>query len=78
MPLTPGGLGIVEGVRVPAAVTMGAAPVVALLGVLTWRLAQYWLPIPLALLTYLSLRLGVLSHDRRAPTAAVPIPDPTP
>lgn len=77
LPLTPGGLGIVEGVLVPAVVTMGTAPVIALLGVLTWRLAQYWLPIPLALLTYLSLRLGVLSHDHRTPTPGVPVPDPT-
>lgn len=64
LPITPGGLGVVEGVLIPAVVALGAGAPVALLGVLTWRLLQYWLPIPLAALTYGSLRLGVLRHVR--------------
>lgn len=58
LPITPGGLGIVEGVLVPALISFGSDPAVALLGVLTWRLAEYWLPIPLAAATYLSLRVS--------------------
>jgi uncharacterized membrane protein YbhN (UPF0104 family) len=57
LPVTPGGLGVVEGVLVPALVTLGGAaagPVV--LGVLTWRALEFWLPIPVSGLSYLSLR----------------------
>jgi uncharacterized protein (TIRG00374 family) len=60
LPLTPGGLGIVEGVMVPAFVGLGAPPATALLGVVGWRLLEFWLPMPLGLFAYLSLRLGVL------------------
>ena len=57
LPVTPGGLGLVEGVAVPALVSFGTPHGAALLGVLTWRLFQFWLPIPSALATYLWLRL---------------------
>jgi uncharacterized protein (TIRG00374 family) len=62
VPVTPSGLGVVEGVPVPAVASLGAAAAVALLGVLTWRLVQFWLPVPVALVSYISLRLGVLRH----------------
>ncbi|MCW2818927.1 MAG: hypothetical protein JWR42_1714 [Marmoricola sp.] len=70
LPITPGGLGVVEGILIPSLVSTGAAPAVAVLGVLTWRLGQYWMPIPVAVLTYLSLRWGVLRHDRRPAAVA--------
>jgi uncharacterized membrane protein YbhN (UPF0104 family) len=69
LPITPGGLGIVEGVLVPAAVAFGAPASTALLGVIGWRLLQYWLPIPLSLVAYLSLRLGPLRRPRRQDAA---------
>jgi uncharacterized protein (TIRG00374 family) len=56
LPITPGGLGIIEGVLIPALVGFGTPQGVAVLGVLTWRLVQFWLPIPLAVAAYLSLR----------------------
>lgn len=55
LPVTPGGLGVVEGILVPTLVGIGAEPEQALLGVLTWRLVQFWLPIPVGLGCYLSL-----------------------
>lgn len=55
LPLTPGGLGLVEGVLVPAFVTFGVPADIALLGVLGWRVLQYWLPIPVGGLAALSL-----------------------
>jgi uncharacterized protein (TIRG00374 family) len=58
LPLTPGGLGLVEGVAVPALVSFGVSHDAALLGVLTWRLFQFWIPIPVAVLTYLWLRFS--------------------
>ncbi|HEX4442107.1 MAG TPA: YbhN family protein [Galbitalea sp.] len=56
LPITPGGLGIIEGVLIPALVGFGTPQGIAILGVLTWRLVQYWLPMPLAAAAYLSLR----------------------
>jgi uncharacterized protein (TIRG00374 family) len=58
LPLTPGGLGIVEGVMVPALIGFGTPSGVALLGVIAWRLVEFWLPIPLGAAAYASLRLG--------------------
>jgi uncharacterized protein (TIRG00374 family) len=59
LPLTPGGLGIVEGVMVPAFVAFGTPHSIALLGVVGWRLLEYWLPIPLAALSWVSVRVGI-------------------
>jgi hypothetical protein len=57
-------------VLVPTIVGFGTPQGFALLGVLTWRLAQYWLPLPLAVLAYLSLRAGPLRRGARKPTDA--------
>jgi uncharacterized membrane protein YbhN (UPF0104 family) len=57
LPVTPGGLGIVEGVLIPSLILLGAAGGPVVLGVLTWRAMEFWLPIPVAGITYLSLRL---------------------
>ncbi|MET4059236.1 uncharacterized protein (TIRG00374 family) [Arthrobacter sp. UYP6] len=74
VPLTPGGMGLVEGILVPMIVGFGAPDHVAVLGVLSWRLVQFWLPIPAGGLAYLSLRLGILRRvGRRTGT-----PDSTP
>lgn len=48
LPLTPGGVGIVEGLMVPALVALGAKPSAALLGVIGWRLLEFWILIPVA------------------------------
>lgn len=58
LPITPGGLGIIEGVLTPTLVGFGVPGGVAVLGVVSWRLVNFWLPIPLGGLAYLSLRLA--------------------
>ncbi|MEP7054390.1 MAG: lysylphosphatidylglycerol synthase transmembrane domain-containing protein [Actinomycetota bacterium] len=58
LPITPGGLGIVEGVLTPTLVGFGAPGAVALLGVISWRLINFWLPIPAGGAAYLSLKLS--------------------
>jgi uncharacterized protein (TIRG00374 family) len=58
LPVTPGGLGVVEGFLIPALVGLGTPTATATLGVLAWRAASFWLPIPVGALSYLSLRLG--------------------
>lgn len=62
LPITPGGMGIVEGVLVPVLASFGTPTGAALLGVLAWRFFGFWLPIPASLLTYLSLRAGPFRH----------------
>ena len=57
VPLTPGGLGVMEAVLTTALVGFGAPRGVAILGVVTWRLVNFWLPIPVGGAAYLSLRL---------------------
>src|SRR4051812_31039153 len=58
IPIPPGGLGVVEGVLTSALVGFGTPRGVAILGVVTYRLANFWLPIPAGAVAYLSLRLG--------------------
>jgi uncharacterized protein (TIRG00374 family) len=56
IPLTPGGLGVVEAVVTSTLVGFGTTRGVAILGVITWRLVNFWLPIPVGGVAYLSLR----------------------
>jgi putative heme transporter len=65
VPITPGGLGIVEGVLIPTVTAFGLTRSQASLGVLGYRLVQYWLPILIGALSYLSLRVGPWSIERR-------------
>jgi len=65
IPITPGGLGVVETVLPSLLVTFGAPAGAAVSAVLAWRLVQFWLPIPLGGLSYASLKLGPLGRRRR-------------
>lgn len=58
IPITPGGLGIFEGVLSPLLVGFGLTRGEAAISVLTYRLAQFWLPIPLGAIAYATLRVG--------------------
>lgn len=64
IPLTPGGLGLVEGTYVPVLVGFGLTRATAVVGVVSYRVAQFWLPILIGGLTYLSLRIGPWAIDR--------------
>jgi uncharacterized protein (TIRG00374 family) len=65
IPVTPGGLGIVEGIYIPTLVGFGLTRANATLGVLTYRVAQYWFPIVLGGVLYATLRVGPWSIKRR-------------
>ena len=58
IPLTPGGLGVVEFTLSGALAGFGVPASIAYLSVISWRLVNFWLPIPLGGLSYLSLRLA--------------------
>ncbi|MDO8390665.1 MAG: lysylphosphatidylglycerol synthase transmembrane domain-containing protein [Actinomycetota bacterium] len=65
IPITPGGLGIIDGGLPLALAGFGLTKVTAVLGTATYRLAQYFFPIFLGGLLYASLRVGPWSIKRR-------------
>ena len=72
IPITPGGLGIMESIYIPTLVGFGLARPLATVGVLSYRVAQYWLPIFVGWLSYLSLRVGPFSIDRKHKLGPLP------
>lgn len=67
IPITPGGLGIIEATLLSTLAGFGQGSRGAIaIGIAAYRIAQFWLPIPLGGLSYLSLRLGPFSLRRRA------------
>ena len=65
IPITPGGLGYVDAGYVALLVGFGATRSRATLGVAAYRFAQFFFPILLGGLMYLSLRVGPWSIERR-------------
>jgi uncharacterized protein (TIRG00374 family) len=59
IPITPGGLGVVEAVLTASLVGFGVPHEVAIVSVVAYRLVNFWLPIPIGALAYLSLRAGL-------------------
>jgi len=57
LPITPGGLGVVDSVAPLLLVSFGVTRSVATLGVLGWRLVNFWLPIPVGSAAYVSLKV---------------------
>jgi hypothetical protein len=85
LPLTPGGLGVVDSVTPLLLVSFGVTRSVATLGVLGWRMVNFWLPIPIGAAAYVSLKvqphsgwgaarsgLAGLLNDRQAHDAGRP------
>jgi uncharacterized protein (TIRG00374 family) len=70
IPLTPGGLGVIEATLVAITVGFGAPRATAVLAVLGYRLVSYWLPLLPGALAYLQLRL--LPNAGRKPIRAAP------
>jgi uncharacterized protein (TIRG00374 family) len=66
VPITPQGLGLVEGLLIPVLTGFGSSRSVAVLGVLAYRLVNFWLPIPVGFLAYLSLEVQRGIRERRA------------
>lgn len=57
IPLTPGGLGVIEATLTSTLVGFNTPRGIAILGVVGYRLINFWLPIPLGGLAYLSLQV---------------------
>jgi putative heme transporter len=65
IPLTPGGLGVIDVTLTSALVGFGLPRSTAVLGVAAWRLAQFFFPIVLGGFLYATLRVGPWSIERR-------------
>ena len=57
LPITPGGLGVIDSTAPLLLVSFGLTRSVATLGVLAWRLVNFWLPIPAGAAAYVSLKV---------------------
>lgn len=66
IPVTPGGLGVVETVTALTLRGFGVPKAIAALAVLAWRLYNFWLPIPIGAGCYVSLRVerGAAMRER--------------
>lgn len=64
LPLTPGGLGVVETALTGILVGFGTPRSIALWGVVGYRLVNFWLPIPVGGLAYLSIRVHPPAEDQ--------------
>ena len=66
IPVTPGGLGVIEVTLVALTVGFGAPRATAVLAVLGYRLVNYWLPLLPGAVAYLSLRLRLHAPGQAA------------
>ena len=66
IPITPGGLGVVEVILTSSLVGFGAPRGIAVLGVVTYRLVNFWLPIPIGAVAYLRFKAEGASARRHA------------
>ncbi len=76
IPLTPAGLGVVEGVLITTLVGFGVPHSQAILAVLAYRLVNFWIPIPLGGAAYASLQWRRAGDLRPATATGIdPLPD---
>jgi hypothetical protein len=81
LPVTPGGLGVVDSIAPLLLVSFGVTRSVATLGVLGWRLVNFWLPIPAGAIAYVSLKVprgAGLAAMRAAVSTMMAHPAPAP
>jgi uncharacterized protein (TIRG00374 family) len=75
IPLTPAGLGVVEATLIPTLVGFGVPHGQAILAVLSYRLVNFWIPIPIGGAAYASLQWR---RDRGSNATPATGPEPTP
>jgi uncharacterized protein (TIRG00374 family) len=73
VPITPGGLGIVEAGMTGTLALAGVPAAAAAVATLAYRLASYWLPLPVGAVAYVAHRrrfgaTGALAHDAEVAT----------
>jgi uncharacterized protein (TIRG00374 family) len=71
LPVTPGGLGVTDSIAPLLLVSFGVTRSVATLGVIGWRLVNFWLPIPVGAAAFVSLRVTRGSSLKAMRAAAI-------
>lgn len=71
IPITPAGLGVVEAALTTSLIGFGTPRGIAILGVISYRLINFWLPIPGGALAYLSLGFGGATRTSGKPTSHI-------
>lgn len=64
LPISPGGLGVVEAILIPTLIAFGTPASQASIGVVAYRLVNFWLPIPVGALAYATVSRAN-GHPRR-------------
>ena len=72
VPLTPGGLGVIEVTMVAITVGFGAPRATAVIAVLGYRVVNYWLPLLPGAVAYLRLRLSPNEFGKAKPSIPPP------
>jgi uncharacterized protein (TIRG00374 family) len=79
IPITPRGLGVVEAVLIPVLIAFGTPRPTAVLGVIAYRLFNFWAPIPVGVAAYLSLRKMLRTpKSERMPETSLETLEPSP
>ena len=76
IPITPGGLGVIEGVLTSTLVGFGSPRAIAILGVIGYRLINFWLPIPIGGILYFGFRRHRIIPREAASRAGEPEANP--
>jgi uncharacterized protein (TIRG00374 family) len=69
VPISPGGLGVIEAILIPTLVGFGTPRAVASIGVVVYRLVNFWLPIPVGAAAYVAVERITASAPGRTSTA---------
>ncbi len=65
IPISPGGLGVIEAVLIPTLVGFGTPRAQAAVGVVAYRLVNFWLPIPVGAVSYVAVERATSAERRR-------------
>lgn len=66
VPVSPGGLGVIEAILIPTLVGFGTPAAVASVGVVAYRLLNFWLPIPVGAAAYVAVDRVIASDTRHS------------
>lgn len=64
VPVSPGGLGVIEAVLIPTLVAFGTPRAEAAIAVVAYRLANFWLPIPVGAASYVAVERMNSARER--------------
>ena len=66
IPVSPGGLGVIEAVLIPTLVVFGTPRAEASIGVVAYRLVNFWLPIPVGAVSYVAVERATAERQTRS------------